>query len=178
MTRKNDFVASWLSPLVSVVRVAEEEICTMPAELNVLLVAATEPEVEPPITPIMVLLATNFCATVCAADGPCSTGASPGTSRTLRPIVFGSVLIASLAHESCSWPMKPAPPVRGASIPIARFFEQLIALERWVDALAGAADTVAASAVAAATAANSGNDLAFLMYELLLGGSGYETSGN
>ena len=32
--------------------------------------------------------------------------------------------------------------------------------------------TVAASAVAAATAANSGNDLAFLMYELLLGGCG------
>ena len=35
----------------------------MPAALNVLLVAATEPEVEPPITPIMLLLATNFCAT-------------------------------------------------------------------------------------------------------------------
>ena len=39
-------------------------------------------------------------------------------------------------------------------------------------ALTGAAETVAASAVAAATAANSGNDLAFLMYELLLGGNG------
>jgi hypothetical protein len=39
-------------------------------------------------------------------------------------------------------------------------------------AATGAAETVAARAVAAATAANSGNDLAFLMYELLFGGTG------
>ncbi len=149
-------------------RVAEEEICARPAWLNDLLVAATEPDVEPPMTPTMLLLAMNFCATVCAAEGPCSTGASPGTSLTFRPIVLGSVLIASFAHESCSWPMKPAPPVRGASMPIESWLEQLIALERSVDAPAGAALTVAASAVAAATAANSGNDFVFLMYELLL----------
>jgi hypothetical protein len=68
--------------------------------------------------------------------------------------------------------------VRGASIPICSVPEQLIALERWLDALAGAAVTVAARAVAAATAANSGNDLAFLMYGLLLGWNrAYEASG-
>src|SRR5215213_578808 len=68
--------------------------------------------------------------------------------------------------------MKPAPPVSGASMPIESVLEQLIALARCVFALAGAAETVAASAVAAATAANSGNDLVFLMYELLLAWSG------
>ena len=56
-----------------------------------------------------VLLATNFCATVCAAEGPCSTGASPGDEldlqahglrqrldRELRP---GELL---LAEEACT----------------------------------------------------------------------------
>ena len=53
------------------------------------------------------------------------------------------------------------------------------AVARVLVAAAGAAVTVAASAVAAATAANSGNDLVFLMYELLLGGTGrYEASGD
>ena len=118
----------------------------------------------------MFLSAMNFWATVCAADGPCSTGASPGTSLIFRPIVFGSVLTASFAHESCSWPRKPAPPVSGASMPISSVLEQLQrAMRAPSGALAGAAVTVAASAVAAAIAANSGNDLVFLMYELLLG---------
>src|SRR4029077_12743062 len=119
----------------------------------------------------MFLLATNFAATVCAADGPCSAGASPGTSLIFSPIVWGSVLTASLAHDSCSWPRKPAPPVRGASMPMFKVLVQLSAEARELFALAGAADTVAASAVAAAAAASSGNDLAFLMYELLLGGT-------
>ena len=53
-------MASWLSPLVSVVRVADEETWTRPACWNALLVAATEPEVEPPMTATMFLLAMNF----------------------------------------------------------------------------------------------------------------------
>jgi hypothetical protein len=61
--------------------------------------------------------------------------------------------------------------------PILSVLEQLNAAERWAVAPAGAAVTVAASAVAAITAANSGNDLRFFMYELLLGGNGrYEAS--
>jgi hypothetical protein len=75
--------------------------------------------------------------------------------------------------------MKPAPPVRGASIPIESVLEQFRADARAGRALAvGATVTVAASAVAAATAASSRNDLVFLMYELLLRGNGrYEASG-
>jgi hypothetical protein len=61
--------------------------------------------------------------------------------------------------------------------PILSVLEQLNAVERWAVAPAGAAVTVAATAVAAITAANSENDLVFLMYELLLRGNGrYEAS--
>ena len=141
--------------------------------LNVLLVAATEPEVEPPMTPTMFLSATNFCATVCAADGPCSTGASPGTSLIFRPIVVGSVLTASLRPGELLL-AEEAGTTRERGEHADR--ERARAADR--AARAGSSrrrarpTTVAASAVAAATAANSGNDLAFFMYELLLGGIG------
>ena len=164
-------MASWLSPLVSVVRVADGETWTRPACVNVLLVAATAPDVDGPRTATIFLSDTNFWVTVWATEGPASTGTSPGTSLILRPIVGGSVLTASFAQESCSWPRKPAAPVSGARKPMSSVPEQLIACERCVAAPAGAAVTVAASAVAAATAASSGNDLVFFMDELLVGGS-------
>ena len=163
-TRKNAFVACWLSPFVSVVRVADGDTCTRPACVSAVLVETTEPDVEPPTTATMFLSEMNFCATACASAWPFSTGRSPGTSLTFSPIVAGSVLTAYFAQESCSCPRKPAAPVRGASIPMSSVFEQLMPAVAFVlFAAAGAAETVAASAVAAATAANSGNDLVFLM---------------
>ena len=77
---------------MSVVRVADGETCTRPACVSAVLVETTEPEVEPPTTPTMFLSAMNFCATACASAWPFSTGRSPGTSLTFRPIVVGQRL--------------------------------------------------------------------------------------
>ena len=126
------------------------------------------------MTPTMVLSATNFCATVCAAAGPCSTGASPGTSLIFRPIVCGSVLTASFAQRELLLAEEAGTTRERREHPdLERARAARCRGARGLVAPAGAAVTVAASAVAAATAANSGNDLAFFMYELLLGGSGH-----
>src|SRR3954447_414902 len=102
MTRKNAFDASGLTPCVRVVRVADSEMCAMPAWKYVLLEAATAPEVEGPMMPTTLGSATNFCAAACAGAGPCSTGVSNGTSVTLSPNVLGSTLIAYFAQLNCS----------------------------------------------------------------------------
>src|SRR5947208_759352 len=102
-------------------------MCAMPAWAYVALDAATAPEVDGPMIPTTALSATNFCAAACAGAGPCSTGVSNGTSVALSPTVWGSVLIAYFAHDSCSWPRKPAPPVSGVTSPSFIVLLQLIA---------------------------------------------------
>ena len=53
-------------PFVSDVRVADGEMCAIPAWKYVALEAATAPEVDGPSTARTLLSATNFCASDCA----------------------------------------------------------------------------------------------------------------
>src|SRR6188472_3883000 len=118
-TRKNPAVASLGLPptgLVSDVRVADSETCTIPAAKYAALDAATPPEVEGPRIAITLGSAMNFCASACAGAPPCSTGVSPVTSEMLKPYFRGSVLTAYFAQLSCSLPRNPAPPVSGVGM--------------------------------------------------------------
>src|SRR4051794_1229601 len=87
--------------------------------------AATAPDVDGPSTTRTLLFAMYFCATACAAAGPCSTGVSPRTNLTLRPKPFASVLTAYLAQDPCSAPRNPAPPVTGVTSGRVMVFLQL-----------------------------------------------------
>src|SRR3954453_11718809 len=98
----------------------------MPALKYAALDAATAPEVDGPITASTFWSAMNFCATVCAGAGPCSTGVSPTTSVTLNPRFGARVFTAYLAQLSCSVPRKPAPPVMGETKPSLNGAAQLI----------------------------------------------------
>src|SRR3954453_20453834 len=90
-------------------------MCAIFAEKYVELDAATAPDVDGPSTTRTLLSATYFWARACAGAGPCSTGVSPSTNLTFSPSGFASVLTAYLAHEPCSAPRKPAPPVTGVT---------------------------------------------------------------
>src|SRR3954470_16110078 len=90
-------------------------MCAIFACRYVLLDAATAPEVDGPSTTRTLLSATYFCASDCAGAGPCSTGVSPVTNLTFSPSGLAGVFTAYFAHEACSAPRKPAPPVTGVT---------------------------------------------------------------
>src|SRR3954464_9485170 len=126
----------------------------MPALKYAALDAATAPDVDGPITARTFWSAMNFCATVCAGAGPCSTGVSPTTSVARSPSLGARVFIAYLAQLSCSVPRKPAPPVMGDTKPILNGALQLV----WVDnaeaaVRCGRADAAVTTASASAAAA-------------------------
>ena len=146
-----------VAPLVSDVRVADSEMCAIPAWKYVSLEAATAPEVDGPIIPMTLLSATYFCASACAGAGPCSTGVSPVISWTFSPNVFGSVFIAYLAQLSCSLPRKPAPPVSGVTSASFILLLQLIACAAVADVVAVGRANAAVAAASASAAAASGS---------------------
>src|SRR4051794_32282750 len=107
------------------------------------------------MTPTMFFVEMNFCATVCATAGPCSTGVSPITSVTLRPSRGAICLTASLAQLDCSVPRNPAPPVTGVAKPICSGALQLILAALVADdVLAGRAEAAATIASESAAIAN------------------------
>src|SRR6185312_4653527 len=139
-------------------------MCAMPAWPYVVLEAATAPEVDGPRIARTLLSPTYFCASVCATAAPCSTGVSPSTSFTLRPSFGARVLTAYFAHEPCSAPRKPAPPVTGVTRGRVIVLLQLTpALETAVILLLPCA--LAATTVVASTA--RARPIAFFMWFLL-----------
>ena len=103
---------------MSDVRVADGEMCAIPAANNALEAEAAAPDVAGPITATSRESAIIFWATTRPSPGPFSTGVSPSTSCTLSPSGLASVETAYRVQESCSWPRNPAPPVSGVMIPI------------------------------------------------------------
>jgi len=146
-------VASFES-FVSDVRVADGEMCAIPAWKYVSLDAATWPEAAGPMMATTLLSATYFCASVTVGAGPASNGVSPARSLILRPYFGASVLTAYFAQLSCSLPIKPPPPVSGVTTAI---LSVLLQLKAWVFAAtvdpapavdASAAATMATNAIA------------------------------
>src|SRR3954471_17999919 len=90
-------------------------MCARPAWKYVLVEATTAPDVDGPSNATTLLSPTYFWASACAGAGPCSTGVSPSTNLTFSPRGFARVLTAYFAHEPCSAPRKPAPPVTGVT---------------------------------------------------------------
>ena len=87
-------------PFVNDVRVADGEMCAIPAAKYVALVAATAPEVAGPITATTLWSATYFCASAWAGAGPCSTGVSPVSSCTFNPRPGAIRFTAYFAQEA------------------------------------------------------------------------------
>src|SRR6185503_12111604 len=149
-TRKNAFVASLFAPFVSDVRVADGEICAIPAAVSAPLADATPPDVAGPIATSTFGSEMNFCATTSASPGPFSTGVSPCRSCTLSPYFFARVFTAYLDQESCSWPMNPPPPVSGVMSASLTVLLQLIAcVAVTADEPAPAVDASAATTIVA-----------------------------
>ena len=159
--------------MVSDVRVADGEMCAIPAWKYAVLDAATAPEVDGPRTAITFGSPMNFCATDWAGAGPCSTGVSPTTSVARRPILGASVLTAYFAQLSCSVPRKPAPPVTGVTKPILNGALQLILDDFAEEAVfSGRADAAVTTASASAAAANGRMNLSLRIWSPCDGGFG------
>jgi hypothetical protein len=148
-TRKNADVASRFAPFVSDVRVADGEMCAMPAAASVWLVAATAPDVDGPSTATTFLSETYFCASADASEA--SSCESPASRLILRPYFDASDLTAYFAQLSCSCPRNPASPVSGVMNAILSVLLQGMP----ADCFAGAAVAVAASAEAVTAAART-----------------------
>ncbi len=124
-------------------------MCSRPAFASDLLADATPPDVAGPRTAATCVSEMNFCATFCASPGPFSTGVSPPTIWTLSLSFGPSVFAAYFAHESCSLPMGPPPPVSGVSngsliVPL----QSTAAIRSAADDPAPAVDASAAAAIA------------------------------
>jgi hypothetical protein len=85
--------------------------------VSALLAEAAPPEVDGPMIAITFGSEISFWETMIASPPPFSMGVSAWTSVTLSPYFFDRFLTPYFAHVTCSWPMKPPPPVSGVTIP-------------------------------------------------------------
>ena len=99
-------------------RVADGEMCAIPAWKYVVLDAATAPEVDGPITPTTLAVRDELLRGGLGRCGALLDGRVEATSVTFRPSAGAIRLTASFAQDSCSVPRKPAPPVIGDTKPI------------------------------------------------------------
>ena len=121
------------------------------------LADAAPPEVAGSITASTLGSEISFWETTRASPGPFSTGVSACTSWTLSPYFFDRTLIPYFVHVSCSWPMKPPPPVSGVTIasftgPLQLTACVLVVLDEPAPAVAASA---AAPSAASASTANA-----------------------
>src|SRR4051812_29485481 len=106
----------------------------------------------------------NFCATVWAGAGPCSTGVSPTTRDAFNPSFGARVLTAYFAQLSCSVPRKPAPPVTGETKPILNGAAQLVLADDAEDAVScGRAEAAVTTASVSAAAAKGRTNFSLRM---------------